>query len=331
MPGLGTRLGRGGATTFEQDLTNSDCIVVMGSNMAENHPIAFRFAVKARERGARLIHVDPRFSRTSAMADTYVRIRSGTDIVFLGGLINYMIQNERYFKEYVLAYTNAAVLINDDFKDTEDLDGLFSGFDPEKRQYDTSTWQYKGHEEEGMEMEKQPEDAPETGGQVAQGGGQAAKHTTSQTHQNPRMAPTDPTLQNPRCVFQILKRHFARYTPETVADLCGCKPEDFLAVAEALAANSGRERTSAFCYAMGWTQHTVGVQMIGCAALLQLLLGNIGRPGGGILALRGHATIQGSTDIPTLYNLLPGYLQIPMEGNSDLQKYNETITPATGW
>ena len=333
MPGLGTRLGRGGATTFEQDLANSDCIVVMGSNMAENHPIAFRFALKARERGARLIHVDPRFSRTSALADTYVRIRSGTDIVFLGGLINYMIQNERYFKEYVLAYTNAAVLINDDFKDTEDLDGLFSGFDPEKRQYDTSTWQYKGHEDEGMEMEKRPENAPETAGQVAQGGGQAAKHTTSQTHQNPRMAPTDPTLQDPRCVFQILKRHFSRYTPEMVADLCGCKPEDFLAVAEALAANSGRERTSAFCYAMGWTQHTVGVQMIGCAALLQLLLGNIGRPGGGILALRGHATIQGSTDIPTLYNLLPGYLAQPSttSGHYSLKEYLDVQTPHTGW
>src|SRR5579859_746631 len=245
----------------------------MGSNMAENHPIAFRFAIQARERGARLIHVDPRFSRTSALADTFVRIRSGTDIVFLGGLINYVIQHERYFKEYVLAYTNAPVLISAEFRDTEDLDGLFSGYDPEQRQYDTRTWQYRGPEDPGRPL--------------LDGGA------------NPRNALTDPTLQDPFCVFQIVKRHFARYTPEMVAELCGCAVADFLAVAEALSANSGRERTSAFCYAMGWTQHTVGVQMIGCATLLQLLLGNIGRPGGGILALRGHATIQGSTDIPT--------------------------------
>jgi len=178
VPGLGTRLGRGGATTFEQDLTNSDCILVMGSNMAENHPIAFRFAIKARERGARLIHVDPRFSRTSALADKHVRIRSGTDIVFLGGLINYTIQHEKYFKEYVLAYTNASVLISKDFKDAEDLDGLFSGFDPKKRQYDTSSWQYQGREEFGNEPQHSPESSVETRGQVSQGGGQAAAHST---------------------------------------------------------------------------------------------------------------------------------------------------------
>jgi formate dehydrogenase major subunit len=236
VPGLGTRLGRGGATTFEQDLTNSDCIVVMGSNMAENHPVAFRFALKARERGARLIHVDPRFSRTSALADTYVRIRSGTDIVFLGGLINYTIQNELYFKEYVQAYTNAAVLIDEQFKDTEDLDGLFSGFDAKLKQYDTKTWQYRGNEASGTKKNTVPEHESETAGQVSQGGGQASKHGAGGAGDsgNPADPPTDPTLQDPLCVFQIVKRHFARYTPEMVAELCGCSAEDFLAVAKAI-------------------------------------------------------------------------------------------------
>ncbi len=335
MPGLGTRLGRGGATTFEQDLANSDCVVVMGSNMAENHPIAFRFALKARERGAQLIHIDPRFSRTSALANTYVRIRSGTDIVFLGGLINYAIQHEKYFKEYVVAYTNAATLIDELFQDTEDLDGLFSGYDPETRQYDTESWQYQGSDFRRMPMHGSPESMPSVqSGEAQQGGGQAAARVSSAAEPDiPMDAPRDPTLQDPHCVFQILKHHYTRYTPEMVADLCGCSVEAFLAVAEAVTANSGRERTTAFCYAMGWTQHTVGVQMIGCAALLQLLLGNIGRPGGGILALRGHATIQGSTDIPTLYNLLPGYLSQPSTtlGHYDLRAYIEHETPQTGY
>ena len=329
MPGLGTRLGRGGATTFEQDLVNSDCIVVMGSNMAENHPIAFRFALQARERGARLIHVDPRFSRTSALADTYVRLRSGTDIAFLGGLINYVLTHEQYFKEYVLAYTNAAALIDERFQDTEDLDGLFSGYDAEGREYDISTWQYRGRQGSAVDEATQT-----PAGESEEGGGQAARDVDSaEGAGTPAQSLTDTTLQDPRCVFQIVKRHYARYTPEMVSDICGCSVADFLAVAEAITANSGRERTTAFCYAMGWTQHTTGVQTIGCAALLQLLLGNIGRPGGGILALRGHATIQGSTDIPTLYNLLPGYLAQPATtvDHATLQDYWHAQTPQTGY
>ena len=331
MPGLGARLGRGGATTFEQDLQNSDCIVVMGSNMAENHPIAFRFALMARERGARLIHVDPRFSRTSALADTHVRIRSGTDIAFLGGLINYTIEHERYFKDYVVQYTNAATLIDERFQDTEDLAGLFSGYDPAARQYDTRTWQYattgprRGDPADShAQTTDQPAEHAVDTGQQQRGAGSARPATPPAR---------DETLQHPRCVFQITRRHFSRYTPERVSEICGCSIEDFLAVARALTDNSGPERTSAFCYAMGWTQHTVGVQMIGAAALLQLLLGNIGRPGGGILALRGHATIQGSTDIPTLYNLLPGYLPQPstQQRHATLAEYLETQTPRTGW
>ena len=161
MPGLGARLGRGGATTFEQDLQNSDCIVVMGSNMAENHPVAFRFALMARERGARLIHVDPRFSRTSALADRHVRIRSGTDIAFLGGLIHYAIEHEKYFKDYVLHYTNASTLIDERYQDTEDLAGLFSGYDPDQRQYDVSSWQYAARDgrEDGQGGEPSAGDA----------------------------------------------------------------------------------------------------------------------------------------------------------------------------
>jgi formate dehydrogenase major subunit len=347
VPGLGARLGRGGATTFEQDVANSDCVVVMGSNMAENHPIAFRFAIKARERGARLIHIDPRFSRTSAMADTYVRIRSGGDIAFLGGLINYVLENELYFKEYVLNYTNATTIIDERFQDTEDLDGLFSGFDPEKRQYDPASWQYAGAQSDGDDNtggEAQHGLRGDAGGEDmhdAQGDAQHANdaHDIGQAQRGagyakqPWPPPRDETLQHPNCVLNITRRHFRRYTPEVVSEICGCSVDEFVAVAKAITENSGPERTTVFCYAMGWTQHTIGVQMIGTAALLQLLLGNIGRPGGGILALRGHATIQGSTDIPTLYNLLPGYLPQPstLQGHETLSEYLRLQTPKTGW
>src|SRR5579885_1445610 len=324
-------MGRGGATTFEQDLQNSDCIVVMGSNMAENHPIAFRFAIMAREKGARLIHIDPRFSRTSALADTHVRIRSGSDIAFLGGLISYVIEREKYFKEYVLNYTNASFLVDERFQDTEDLDGLFSGYDAESRQYDTTTWQYA----KPPTLPDAQEDHPQ-----AHATGDTTEDAVNTPHQlgagavKQHPAPLrDETLQDPRCVFQIIKRHFSRYTPAMVAEICGCSEDDFLKVAEAITENSGPERTTSFCYAMGWTQHTTGVQMIGTAALLQLLLGNIGRPGGGILALRGHATIQGSTDIPTLYNLLPGYLPMPSAADApdrSLAEYLRHYRPETG-
>jgi formate dehydrogenase major subunit len=285
--------------------------------MAECHPIAFRFVMEARERGAKIIHVDPRFTRTSANADIYAPIRPGTDIAFLGGLIKYALDNEKYFKEYMLRYTNASTIINKDFRDTEDLDGVFSGYDPQSKEYDPQSWSYEG------------ETVPAAAGHHKAHSGESYAARTQRAESGP--PPRDETLQDPRCVFQLLKRHFARYTPEMVEQICGTPKDVFLQIAETLTANCGRERTSAICYAVGWTQHTTGVQNIRTAAILQALLGNIGRPGGGILALRGHAAIQGSTDIPTLYNLLPGYLQIPMEGNSDLQTYNETVTPATGW
>src|SRR4051812_30432693 len=285
---------------------NSDCVVIMGSNMAENHPVGFQWALEARERGAHVIHVDPRFTRTSAMATKHVGIRAGSDIAFLGGIVNYILENERWFDEYVKRYTNAPVIVDERFSDTEDNDGLFSGWDPERGQYDVTTWQYAGTQVHGAAGQKEAgfQASPTKGHGTGHGG-----HGGGISHGNP--PEMDNTLQDPRCVFQVLKRHFARYTPELVADACGCSVAEFLYVAEALCANSGREKTGAFLYAVAWTQHTVGVQIIRTAAIIQLLLGNEGRPGGGIIALRGHASIQGSTDIPTLYNTLPGYIDVP--------------------
>jgi len=258
--------------------------------MAECHPVGFQWVMEAKRRGATIIHVDPRFTRTSAMANIHVPIRAGSDIAWLGGIINYILKNERYFRDYVVNYTNAATMISEDFKDTEDLDGLFSGWSSEEATYDVASWQYEA-----------------TGR-------------------------TDPTLEDPRCVFQIVKRHYERYTPDVVEAVCGVPEDLFVRVAEALCDNSGPERTAAFCYAVGWTQHSVGVQYIRTAAIIQLLLGNIGRPGGGILALRGHASIQGSTDIPTLFNLLPGYLPMPKAAtDGSFGAYVSNNSASTGW
>jgi formate dehydrogenase major subunit len=287
--------------------------------MAEAHPVGFRWVMKAKERGARIIHVDPRFSRTSQLADQHVPIRAGSDIAFLGGLIRHVLETESYFREYVLQYTNASTIVGEDFRDTEDLGGVFSGFDPETGMYDRSSWAYENteHASAGSTEEHSTQSFAEKTG--------AGLHSGDFER--------DETLEHPRCVFQLLRRHFARYTPEMVQDVCGISREDFMAVADALTTNSGRERTSAICYAVGWTHHTSGVQMIRAAAILQLLLGNIGRPGGGILALRGHASIQGSTDIPTLYDLLPGYMPMPKarEDHLTLEQYIDTNGQDRGW
>jgi formate dehydrogenase major subunit len=293
--------------------------VIEGSQMAEAHPVGFRWVMKAKERGARVIHVDPRYSRTSQLADLHVPIRAGTDVAFLGGVIRHVIETESYFRDYVVAYTNASTIINDGFRDTEDLDGVFSGFDPQTGTYDPTSWMYEG-------------------GELAAAAG-AREHTTQAFSESTGAGmlvgevERDETLQHPRCVLQILRRHFARYTPEMVERICGISREAFMAVADALIANSGRERTSMFCYANGWTQHAEAVQMIRIAAILQLLLGNVGRPGGGIMALRGHASIQGSTDIPTLYDLLPGYLHMPRarERHLTLEDYVATGRSDRGW
>nr|WP_055505492.1 formate dehydrogenase [Nonomuraea pusilla] len=305
--GLGTSFGRGGATTFMQDLVHSDCVVIQGSNFAEAHPVGFQWVMEAKARGAVVIHVDPRFTRTSALADLHVPIRAGSDVAFLGGIINHVLSNELYFRDYVLHYTNAATILREDYRDAEDLDGLFSGFDPDTRTYVTDSWEY-----EGMPVVTatgtSEEAARGVGGRVPEGWSEmhgAAGATLTGTAQR------DETLRHPRCVLQVLARHFARYTPEMVERVCGVPQDLFAEVCRHLTENSGPDRTSEFVYAVGWTQHSDGSQFIRAASILQLLLGNIGRPGGGIQALRGHASIQGSSDIPTLFNLLPGYIPMP--------------------
>jgi formate dehydrogenase major subunit len=323
VPGLGTTYGRGGATTAPSDLLNSDVILIMGSNMAENHPVGFQWVMEAKEKkGAHLIHVDPRFSRTSAVANTWVPLRAGSDILFLGGMINHILQNELDFREYVIHYTNASVIIPESFKDTEELGGIFSGWDPEKKQYDTRSWLYQGVQIPSDSGDQNPN---------GQSGGHSQHGVDSSTDLS--TYEQDLTLQHPRCVYQIMKRHFARYTPEIVERYCGVSKEAFLNVANLYCGASGPEKTAAMCYALGWTQHSSGVQIIRCAAILQLLLGNMGRPGGGILALRGHASIQGSTDIPTLFDSLPGYLSMPKFGPSskDLASFIKANKPRTGF
>ncbi|MDR0359844.1 MAG: molybdopterin-dependent oxidoreductase [bacterium] len=267
--------------------------------MAEAHPVGFQWVMEAKQRGGTVLHVDPRFTRTSALSNVHVPIRPGSDTAFLGGIINHIIGNELDFREYVTAYTNAPVILEEGFQDTEELEGFFSGWDEAQGAYHIDSWQYDGMPE------------PAAAGKREMGHGRSERAGAGggiTAHAEP---PTDPTLQHPDCVWQRLKRHYARYTPAFVAETCGCTEAQFLRVAGALCENSGRERTSAIVYSVGWTQHTKGVQIVRSAAIIQLLLGNIGRPGGGILALRGHASIQGSTDIPTLYNLLPGYIPMP--------------------
>jgi formate dehydrogenase major subunit len=290
--------------------------------MAENHPVGFQWVMEAKRRGGKLIHVDPRFTRTSAMADLHVPIRAGSDIAFLGGIIRFILEEERDFREYVVNYTNAPTILSEDFRDTEELGGLFSGWDPEQGGYDTSSWQYEGAT------------VGAAAGQREQGGtsGEASHGAHGAGFGPGEKGERDETLQHPRCVFQQLKRHYARYTPEFVERTCGIPRDIFLEVCESICANSGRERTTCFAYAVGWTQHTVGVQYIRAACIIQLLLGNIGRPGGGILALRGHASIQGSTDIPTLYNILPGYIPMPhAHAHSSLREFVEDNAPPTGF
>jgi anaerobic selenocysteine-containing dehydrogenase len=339
----------------------------MGSNMAENHPVAFRWPMVAKANGATLIHVDPRFTRTSAVADLHAPVRAGSDIAFLGGLVNHVINSERwnrepFFKTWLVQYTNAATIITEEFKDTEDLDGVFSGlveytggvpewpYNGFVGQYDNKSWQYARGGRSGAQGE--------AAAYTARAGDAGAGHTGAQP-KGPRSGekpgqvkappgpPFDPlvksllkgppvrdeTLRDPRCVFQHVKRHFGRYTPEMVERVTGCPKELFLKVAETILANSGPDRTTSFAYAVAWTQHTYGPQMIGCCALLQLLLGNMGRPGGGIMALRGHASIQGSTDVPTLYHSIHGYLPAPsaLKKHDTLHDYLVEETVPTGY
>ena len=321
MPSLGTSFGRGAATMALWDLANADCVLVMGSNMAENHPIGFRFVLEAKQKGATIIHVDPRFTRTSALADIHAPIRSGSDIAFLGGIIRHILERDLWFRDFALAYTNLAHIIEEGYEDAEQGDGLFSGYNSAGRSYKDDTWQYEG------------KTVPSSIAEHRVASAEAKKDPEAKESMSDGPPPTDPTLQHPRCVYQIMRRHYARYTPEMVERATGCPAATFLKVADAIAHASGRERTTAICYAVGWTHHTTGVQIIRAATIIQSLLGNVGRPGGGIMALRGHVSIQGSTDIPTLYNMLPTYLPQPtiFQDHGTLEKYLMLETPPTGW
>jgi formate dehydrogenase major subunit len=280
-------------TTNVIDIQNSD-VIMATSNMAENHPVAFQWVMKAKERGAKLIHVDPRFTRTSAAADVHVPIRSGTNIAFFGGLIAYAIQHDLYFKDYVVHYTNASFLIDPEFKTATDLDGLFTGFDPDKRTYDRTSWKYQ------LDAEGNPK--------------------------------RDLTLKDPHSVFQLLRRQYSRYTPDMVERVCGIPKVKFEEVARLFCGNSGPEKTGSITYALNLTQHTTGVENIRSLCMLQLLLGNIGRPGGGVVALRGHANVQGATDLELLYHELPGYMAMPLRDvHPDLKTYLEKETPKGGY
>lgn len=289
--------------------------------MAENHPVGFQWVIEARERGTKVIHVDPRFSRTSAMADIWAPVRAGSDILFLGGLIHYVLENGKDFREYIIPYTNASFILPAEFKDTEDLAGVFSGWDEKNKKYSTKSWLYDCCPEYQRGTEQDGEDSS---GHCKDGAGAAADLLNCER---------DETLSDPRCVYQVLKRHYARYTPEMVERFCGVPKERFLKIAETFCSASGPEKTGAICYALGWTQQSKGPQIIRAAAILQLLLGNVGRPGSGILALRGHASIQGSTDIPTLYDILPGYLPMPNLGvnSRSLADYIVRHRDPTGW
>ena len=269
------------------DIKNSDLILVMGGNAAEAHPVGFRWAIEARNtRNAKILVIDPRFNRTASVADKHIPLRPGTDIAFLNGVMNYLITNGKYQKEYVHEYTNASFLVNRGFKFDE---GLFSGWDGNKKQYDKSTWTYQ-LDEEGY-------------------------------------AKRDSSLTDPQCVWNMLKKHVSTYTPEVVSKICGVSTDDFKIACEWIAETSARNKVMTNLYALGWTEHTIGVQNIRCMAILQLMLGNIGMPGGGINALRGHCNVQGVTDLGIMSGSLPAYLTLPQEDQPDLQTYLNQKTP----
>jgi formate dehydrogenase major subunit len=263
------------------DIKNANVVMVMGGNAAEAHPCGFKWVTEAKaHNNAKFIVVDPRFTRSAALADYYAPIRTGTDIAFLGGVINYLLSNDKIQHEYVKAYTDASFIVRKDYKFD---DGLFSGYDAKTRKYDKSSWMYE---------------------MGADG-----------------YAMVDPSLKHPRCVFNLLKQHYARYTPDVVSNVTGTPKEQFLKVCEIIASTSVPDRTLTILYALGWTQHSTGSQMIRTAAMVQLLLGNIGMAGGGINALRGHSNIQGQTDLGLLSDLLPGYMTLPREKETDYSAY----------
>ncbi len=287
MAGLAPTFGRGAMTNHWTDIKNADVVLVMGGNPAEAHPCGFKWVIEAKlANRARLVVVDPRFTRTAAVADKFAQLRPGTDIAFLGGVIRHLLEKDAIQREYVTAYTNAPFLLRADYGFD---DGLFTGYDEARRTYDKQTWAY---------------DLDEHG-----------------------FARVDPTLTDPRCVYQAMKRHYARYTPELVSSVTGVPVKDFEEICGLIASTARPDRAMTSLYALGWTQHSVGSQNIRAIAMIQLLLGNIGIPGGGVNALRGHSNIQGLTDLGVMSHLLPGYLTLPTEQDPDLATYLAKRTP----
>jgi formate dehydrogenase major subunit len=309
------------------DIKNTDMMLIMGGNPAENHPCGFKWVIEAkRNRNAKIICVDPRFTRTASTADLFLQIRAGTDIAFLGGLINYAIANDRIAKDYLVNYTNASFVVKEGFKLPED--GLYSGFDPVAHTYDKSSWNYEaGGDLTGKavaaEAPHKPAPAP-----VPAKPGQAPPPPPAL----PADVAHDLTLQHPRCVFQLLKQQYSRYTPEMVERITGIPKDQFLKAADlftSIRKNGDMKKAATIIYAVGWTQHTFGTQIIRTAAMMQLLMGNVGRAGGGVNALRGHSNIQGATDMAGIFDNLPGYLKVPNPTDTDLAAYLKRITPTS--
>ena len=345
------------------DIKNADMMLIMGGNPAENHPCGFKWAIEAkRTRNAKMIVVDPRFTRTAATADLFCQIRAGADIAFLGGMIKYAIDNNRIAKDYLVNYTNAAFIVKDGFKLPDD--GLYSGFDPATQVYDKSTWNYQeggdmSHaaaaaivsapalaaasnrpEPRGSESGEDPQQASQGGpqtpgghGQGYQGASPAGAKATESAKPTPMLPPNvayDLTLQHPRSVFQLLKQQYSRYTPEMVERITGIPKDQFLKAADlytSIRKDGDMKKAGTVIYAVGWTQHTFGTQIIRTAAMLQLIMGNVGRAGGGVNALRGHSNIQGATDMGGVFDIWPGYLKVPNPADVDLKTYLKRITP----
>ena len=280
------------------DIKNTDMMLIMGGNPAENHPCGFKWPVEAkRQRNAKMIVVDPRYTRTAAVADMFLQIRAGADIAFLGGVIRYALENQRINKEYLVNFTNAAFVIKEGFKLPDD--GLYSGFDAEKQTYDKSTWNYE-----------------------AEGASTGPGLPPKVVH--------DAALEHPRCVYQLLKQQYSRYTPEVVERITGIPKDQFLKAAELFTSvrkDGDTKKVATVIYAVGWTQHTFGSQIIRTACMLQLLMGNVGRAGGGVNALRGHSNIQGATDVAGIFDNLPGYLKVPNPNDKDFDGWMKRITP----
>ena len=326
------------------DIKNTDMMLIMGGNPAENHPCGFKWPIEAKlQRNAKMIVVDPRFTRTAASADLFLQIRAGADIAFLGGLINYAIENGRIAHDYVVNYTNAAFIVKEGFKLPDD--GLYSGFDPSTQIYDKSTWNYQ----EGGNMtghagtEASTGTAGASGGSAAdlgsaaqgpagvKGAGTAASKPAAPAILPPNVA-YDLSLQHPRSVFQLLKTQYSRYTPEMVERITGIPKDQFLKAADlftSIRKDGDMTKAGTIIYAVGWTQHTFGTQIIRTAAMLQLLLGNVGRAGGGVNALRGHSNIQGATDMAGVFDILPGYLKMPNPDDADFATFLKRTTPTS--